>query len=204
MATDLAGTGLPWIEEIGRSFERHSFERFHRVELPRLIAQRGHLVTDDLRGVPALAFRSDDGTTFSWVSDDDGVRLVDGDADAPTLIELDEQTFSDFLNELLTATGAVRTGRARMVRGAHRVAAVGPAISRSAQDAPSTPAVRDTLVDHDGNKLDLHRSFSVDDPTDEMQCFLRPRAISTFAGCSPTRGRATGPRSSTAAPHDAG
>jgi hypothetical protein len=174
MATDLAGTELPWIDEIGRSFERHSFERFHRIELPRLISEHGHLVTDDLRGVPPLAFRADDQTTFSWVSGDDGVRVIEGDADAATLIELDERTFSDFLNELLTATGIVRTGRAVVARGT----LTGwqrwePAIQSLLSGRPIySPAVWDTLVDGNGMPLDLRRSFSVDDPEDEMRHFF--------------------------------
>src|SRR5262249_58323984 len=89
----------------------------HRSGLPARIERHGHLVVRDLRDAPALAFRSEDGTTFAWIASGKGVRVVEGDADAETLVELPEQVFSDFLHQLLTATGAVQTGRARVVRG---------------------------------------------------------------------------------------
>ena len=103
MGTDTAGSTLPWIEEIGRAFPQHAFAHFHRHELPSLIEQHGHLVADDLRGAPALAFRIDDGTAFTWVADD-GMRVVVGDTDAATLVVLSEAVFSDFVNELLAAS----------------------------------------------------------------------------------------------------
>jgi hypothetical protein len=55
--------------------------------------------------MPALAFRSDAGAAFTWVASDDGVRVVEGDADAATVVALPEQTFSEFIHELLTASG---------------------------------------------------------------------------------------------------
>ncbi|HEV8296151.1 MAG TPA: phytanoyl-CoA dioxygenase family protein [Acidimicrobiales bacterium] len=173
MATDLAGTGLPWIAEIGRSFERRSFEGFHRRELPQLIERHGSLVADDLRGVPTLAFRIDDGTTFSWIAAG-GLHIAEGDADAATLVELGEQTFSDFIHELLTASGAVRTGRARVARGV----LTGwqrwePAIRSLCSGRPIySPAVWETLVDRDGQPLDLRRSFAVDDAEDDLRQYL--------------------------------
>src|SRR4051812_20690111 len=115
MATDVAGTGLPWIEEIGRSFEHRPFVAFHRRELPVLLEQHGHLVVGDVQGAPDLAFRVD-GTSFRWTATTTGVAVVEGD-DAPTVVELSEAAFSDFVNELLTASGAVRTGRAVVTHG---------------------------------------------------------------------------------------
>src|SRR5262245_53266987 len=110
MATDVVGTGLPWVEAIARWFEPYSFTEFHRHELAELVGRNGHLVTEDLHGVAPVAFRIDDGTTFTWLASDNGVDIIDGDTGAATLVELSEQTFSEFLHELLTASGAVRTG----------------------------------------------------------------------------------------------
>src|SRR4051794_2867948 len=118
MGTDVVGTGLPWVEAIAESFEPHRFVAFHLSELPARSAHHGHLVAADLRGVAPLAFRTDDGAAFTWIATDDGVRVLEGDADAATLVELSESTFSEFIDELLTASGAVRTGRARITRGA--------------------------------------------------------------------------------------
>src|SRR5436190_9733216 len=174
MATDVAGTGLPWVEAIARSFAPYSFARFHRLDLPALVARNGHLVADDLRDADPLAFRCEEGTTFTWVPSDDGVRVVDGDAAAATVVELSEDAFSEFLHELLTASGAVRTGRASVTRGG-----LGgwqrwePAIqSLSSGRDIYTAAVWQTLVDRDGTPLDLRHRFDVDDDTDEMTHFL--------------------------------
>ena len=174
MGTDVVGTGLPWVEAIAQSFEPHAFVAFHRAELPALSARNGHLVAADLRGVPPLAFRINDDITFTWVASEDGVRVVEGDADAATIVDLSEPTFSEFLNELLTASGAVRTGRARITRGA----LTGwqrwePAIQSlcSGREIYSA-AVWQTLVDRAGNPLDLYHAFAVDDDNDEMQHFL--------------------------------
>jgi hypothetical protein len=174
MGTDVVGSGLPWVEAIARSFSPHPFVTFHRVELPALVARHGHLVVSDLRGAPPLGFRVDDGPAFTWVPSEDGVRVVEGDADAATLVELSEATFSEHLDELLTASGAVRTGRARVTRGT----LAGwqrwePAIQSlcSGREIYSS-AVWRTLVDRAGAPLDLHRAFSVDDDPEEMRHFL--------------------------------
>lgn len=174
MATDVVGTGLPWVEAIADSFAPYSFVAFHRDELPRLVAERRALVVDDLRGVAPVAFRIDDGDAFTWRATSDGVEVVDGHADAAVLVELSEATFSEFLHELLTATGAVRTGRARVTRGD----LAGwqrwePAIRALTSGRPVyDTAVWDTLRDRGGEPLDLHRAFTVDDDREEMRHFL--------------------------------
>ncbi len=168
------GTRLPWVEAIAASFPRHSFVTFHTHDLPVHNADRRNLVVEDLTGVPAIAFRLPGGPAFTWIASSDGVTAVEGDADAATLVELDEDTFSAYVNELLTASGCVRTERARMVRGtvqdwkrwepATRALLTGREIYSN--------AVRDRLVDRDGTPLDLHRSFPGDGDRDEMRHFL--------------------------------
>ena len=174
MATDDAGSGLPWIDSISNSFEPYSFVTFHRDLLPALVAQQGHLVAADLRSAPPLAFSIDDGTTFTWLASDDGMRIVEGDADAATRVALSEKTFSEFIHELLTATGAVRTGRAKLIRGGL------PGWQRWEPAIQSLLSGREiygaavwrTLVDRAGNPLDLKRRFSADDDVEEMRDYL--------------------------------
>src|SRR5690242_9696135 len=123
MGTDVQGTGLPWVEAIAGSFTPYPFAAFHLDQLPQLVARHGSLIAEDLRGARPIAFRVEDGTTFTWVATDDGMQAITGgaggadDTVVSTLVELSESTFSEFLHELLTASGAVRTGRARIVRG---------------------------------------------------------------------------------------
>jgi hypothetical protein len=174
MGTDVIGSGLPWVDSIAASFVPHDFASFHRDELPRLVLRHGDLVRDDLRGVAPVAFRIGDGTTFTWRSDDGEVQAVEGDANATTLVELSEGTFSEYLHELLTASGAVRTGRARVVRG--ELAAWQrwePAMLSLRTGRPIYgPAIWATLVDRGGDALDLHRTFSVGEDREEMRHFL--------------------------------
>jgi hypothetical protein len=124
--------------------------------------------------VPPLAFRADDGTSFTWQATERGVEVLEGDAGAATLVELSERTFSEYLHELLTASGAVRTGRAVVVRG--ELAGWQrwePALRSLSSGRPIYgPAVWSTLVDRAGQPLDLLRTFAVDDDESEMRHFL--------------------------------
>ena len=67
--------------------------------------------------MPPIAFRIPGGTTYTWLSTPDGIHAIEGDADGETLVELTEVTFSQYLHELLTASGSVRTDRATLSRG---------------------------------------------------------------------------------------
>src|SRR5579862_7123490 len=97
MGTDVIGSGLPWVEAIAASFAPYPFAGFHHDRLPGLVARNGALVADDLRGAPALAFRVEDGTTFTWLATADGAEAVEGDRAAATVVELSEATFSEYL-----------------------------------------------------------------------------------------------------------
>jgi len=174
VGTDVAGTELAWLEAIAQSFESHSFAEFHRASLPALIAKHGRLVRDDLQGVAPLTFRIPEGTAYSWRPSSRGIRVVEDEGADGTVVELSERTFSEFVNELLTASGAERTGRAVIAQGT----LAGwqrwePAIQSlcSGREIYGT-AVWETLLDPDGRPLDLHRTFAVDDSLEEMRQFL--------------------------------
>jgi hypothetical protein len=174
VGTDTLGTGLPWVEAIAASFPLYSFVEFHTGRLPALNARNRTLVLDDLAGVPPIAFRIPHGTAYTWSSTPDGVRAVEGDADAETLVELDEVTFSLYLHDLLTASGSVRTDRATLARGslagwkrwepATRTLLTGKPIY--------TAAVWDTLIDQNGKPLNLFQAFLADGDRSEMRHFL--------------------------------
>jgi hypothetical protein len=141
--------------------------------LPHLVARHGALTAGDLRDAPPLAFRIDD-VAFTWRPSPDGVEVLEGADTASTVVDLSEDTFSAFVNELLTASGAVRTGRARVARGT----LAGwqrwePAIqSLCSGRAIYGPTIWDDLVDDTGAPLDLLRSFSVDDDEQAMRAHI--------------------------------
>jgi ectoine hydroxylase-related dioxygenase (phytanoyl-CoA dioxygenase family) len=174
MGTDVLGTGLPWVEAIADSFASYSFRAFHQAQLPQLVAQRGALVAEDLCGVAPVALRIEDGTTFTWVPTDQGMQARAGDLDASTVVELSEATFSEFLHELLTASGSVRTGRACVVRGQLTEWQRWEPAIRSLLSGREIygPGAWSTLVDRGGEPLDLHHAFHPDDDRDEMRHFL--------------------------------
>jgi hypothetical protein len=174
MGTDIVGTGLPWVEAIAASFEPYPFAEFHHYHLPELVARNGDLVGNDLQDAAPLTFRIEDGTSYTWVATSGGIEAVEDDTDAPTVVELSERAFSEHLHELITASGAVRTGRAHVTAGD----LAGwqrwePAIqSLLSGRAIYSEAVWDTLVDRRGRALDLHRSFTADDHPQEVADFL--------------------------------
>jgi hypothetical protein len=175
MGTDVVGTGLPWVDAIARSFPRHPFDEFHRRELPELVARHGTLVAADLQDAPSLGFRIEGDVGFTWRWSDDGVAVGKGTDTASTVVELSEDTFSEFVNELLTASGAVRTGRARVVRGSLAGWQRWEPATQSLCSGRAIygPQVWAELVDDDGAPLDLGRSFTVDDDEGAMRTFLR-------------------------------
>jgi hypothetical protein len=174
MGTDVVGTGLPWVEAIADAFPHHSFADFHHRALPALVAKNGALAAGDLRDAPPLAFRIDDGTARTWRPSPVGVEVLEGFDTASTVVDLSEDTFSAFVNELLTASGAVRTGRANVARGS----LAGwqrwePAIqSLCSGRAIYGPTIWHDLVHDTGAPLDLLRSFSVDDDEQAMRAHL--------------------------------
>lgn len=174
MTTNAVGSGLPWVEAIARSFESSGFDSFHRERLPALVARHGPLVARDLEGAPPLAFRVGSGAAYTWLPAADGLRVVEGEASAETVVSLDEDVFSEFLHQLITASGAIMTGRANLVRGSlagwQRFE---PAIQSLCEGREIYgPQVWQTLVDRDGRPLDLHRRFSVDDDREAMRHFF--------------------------------
>jgi hypothetical protein len=175
VGTDVIGTRLPWVEAIAESFARYSFADFHRQELPVLVERHGALVADDLSGAAPLGFRDEHGAAFTWHASSSGVDVTEGDAAADVLVELSEGTFSEFLHELLTASGAVRTGRAQILRGSlDGWQRWEPAIQSLCSGRPIYgPVVRTELVDLDGTPLDLLQTFAAHDDLERMRHFLQ-------------------------------
>jgi hypothetical protein len=174
VGTDMPGTGLPWVEAIAASFPPYSFTEFHTSELPELNARTKELVVADLAGAPPIGFRIPDGRAYTWLSTPNGINAVEGDAEAEILVEIDEVTFSQYLHELLTASGSVRTGRATLARGS----LTGwkrwePATRTLISGRPIyTESVWDTLVDRNDKPLNLFQVFPADGDSDEMRHFL--------------------------------
>lgn len=184
MGTDRTGSALPWVEAIAAAFPRRSFRGFHTEQLPELIERHGALVATDLVDAPPIAFRAEDGTSFTWHPAASGVHIEPGDGAAATVMELSEATFSEYLDALLTATGAHRTGRAQIACG--NLAGWKrwePAVRTLMTGVPIYGEhVWDSLVDADGHALELTRTFPADGDRDEMRHFLLTAGFLHVAG----------------------
>jgi ectoine hydroxylase-related dioxygenase (phytanoyl-CoA dioxygenase family) len=172
MGSDMLGSALPWVDAIATSFPVVDIVRFHSDVLPGWARDRGDLITDDIREIDPVTFVGDHGVRFTWRSVDG--RLVVDDDEADTVVLVTDDAFSEFVNELLTANGAVRTGRAHVVRGDLAAWQRWEPALRSLQSGREIygPQVWATLVDRGGEPLDLTRRFRADDDADEMQHFL--------------------------------
>src|SRR5262249_51099305 len=128
----------------------------------------------DLSDAAPLAFRVDGAGSVTWMASGSGMRVVPGDAEAETLVALSERTFSEFVQELLTAAGAARTGRAKILRGS----LAGwqrwePAIqSLCSGRTIYGPQVWRTLEDRAGRPFDLTRRFRTDEDEGEMRHYF--------------------------------
>jgi hypothetical protein len=174
MNAQLDRTKLPWVDQISAAFPFFDFTEFHLHVLPELVARHGRLVAADLKDAPPLAFQTPKGAAFCWTPTRDGVAASPGTAGAQTIIELGPQTFSDHVNQLLTAVGATRTVRARLLKGdVNSWRRWEPAI-RSLMDGKPIygAAARDSLADPEGQPFPLDRSFSPEDSLAEMAAYL--------------------------------
>ncbi len=152
----------------------HEFVPFHRRDLPDLLCRHGPLVVDDLAGVPPLAFSQPSGESFTYESCKDGVHVVPGVHDAETVVELDEDMFSDFVNEIHSASGLVLAQKIRFLRGdLEKLHRWEPALRALFQGRRIwTAEEARTLVDEAGTPLDLARTFTPADSDQDMRAFL--------------------------------
>ncbi len=151
------------------------FDDFHREDLPRRLAGRSGILTDsDRRSVRPLAFRLDDGRSYTYAPADDGFAITPGEEDAHTVVVLSAEDWRAFAWELRTCFALFYADALTFPRGhfghlarwepALRVAFDGQAV----YDLDDPPAV----LDGAGRPLDLRRTFTLDDPDTEMVDFI--------------------------------
>ena len=148
-------------------FDPLDFDEFHRVTLPsRLAAGNGALAAPDLVGVEPIAFRLPDGRAYTYAAGAATVDVQPGDVAAKTVVEMDEATWSDFVQELRTCFGLLYSGLASFPRGGFEALMRWEPALRSMFDGRplyDPGAVAD---------LDLEHSFSLADSDDDLEAFL--------------------------------
>jgi hypothetical protein len=149
-------------------------EQYCEETLPGLLHEHGGLAARGLRhlGLPPLALEVD-GAAYTFASDGDTVSVRGGAADGALHAVIDEQAFSDLVQEVLTTT-ALSTARAADVRqGTVEDFNDWDIVLRAMIDGrPAHEPGAVDLVDDDGAPLELDRAFTPDSDDDEMAAFL--------------------------------
>lgn len=166
-------------------YDAVDFDDFHRVELPRRLADGvNDEVAWSVAGSAPIAVQLPDGRAYSYVSGHEGVSIEPGVVeDAEAVIAINEQAWQDHVYEFRTAAGLVLSEAIRFARGGDQ------------QWEPWKPAMRCMysgkriydplnvdLDDADGQPLDLHRSFDIDDDFATMSHFLRTAGFLVVKG----------------------
>ena len=159
-------------------FPAVDFDAFHRVELPRRLRDgKSREVAWDVKGVAPLAISLGDREgAYSFVCRDGEVEIVPGvEESAETVIELvDHESWIDYLHEFRTRAGLLYSRAVRFVRGNFETwDAWDPAIRCLYSGRKIYDPRNLDFRSRQGNRLDLHHRFEVDDDPEDMSHFLR-------------------------------
>ncbi|HEY7948064.1 MAG TPA: phytanoyl-CoA dioxygenase family protein [Acidimicrobiales bacterium] len=151
------------------------FDRFHTDDLPTRLSQRPRIFSPaDLQVVRPIAFRLDDGRCYTYTPTTDAFAITAGDATAHTVVVLAEDDWTAFAWELKSCFALFYAERLSFPRGSFgHLARWEPAL-RVAIDAQPIYDLADPppVTDATGRPLDLHRTFTLDDPDSELRHFL--------------------------------
>jgi len=152
------------------------FKAMHEIILPQRL-RRGvsDLIAWDVAGAAPIAFQTPDGHGYSYVCKDKRVQIVPGVVDdAPLVIELSQDSWTNYYYELRSRFGLLYSQVIRFVRGGFALwDAWEPALRCLYSGTPIyNPATLD-LRDLDGAPLDIRKSFDRGDDPERMSHFLR-------------------------------
>jgi ectoine hydroxylase-related dioxygenase (phytanoyl-CoA dioxygenase family) len=157
-------------------FPSLDFERYHREELPALLAAgRAPLVAKAARGLAPFAFRlREGGGAWTYRPGANGVELIAGDEAAASVIELPRTAWEGLVHELEAPAGLLYAGRLRCLRGEGMDAmAWEPALRALYNGVPPWDAEEAaSLRDRHGQPLDPEASFTPASKPADMAHFL--------------------------------
>lgn len=161
-----------------------NFEEFHREELPRrLEAGAREQVAWDVAGARPFAIVLTDGRAYSYIAADGTVRLEPGiQDDAVCVIELEENVWRNYVHGLRTPSALVLSEAVRILRGGMAEWDIWhPAIECLYTGRPIYNP-NEPLLDRNGQPLDLHRKFTMQDDPEVMSHFLRTAGYLVIRG----------------------
>jgi len=151
------------------------FDRFHLEDLPNRLSARPRIFCSaDLPLVRPIAFRLDDGRSYTYTPTPDGFSVSPGDDDAQTVVALSSDDWTAFAWELRSCFALFYADRLSFPRGSFgHLARWEPAL-RVAFDGQPIYDLTDPppVIDSAGRPLDLQRTFRLDDSDDALRDFI--------------------------------
>jgi len=160
----------------GIHFDPIDFERYHREEMPALLAAgRGALAAKAADSLPPLAFRRREGGAFTYRRAASGIEIVAGDGAAETVIEIGHADWEGLVRELEAPAGLLYAGRVHCLRGRPMdlIAWEPPLRALYNGRPPYDPAEAARLQGRHGAPLDPEATFSLASAREDMAHFLR-------------------------------
>jgi hypothetical protein len=151
------------------------FDWFHRERLPKLLETRGRVFSDaDANVVRPLAFRLHDGRAYTYVPSGGSFVVEEGVERAHTIVEIDEEPWRTFAWELRTSFALLYAEELAITRGSFAQLARWESPVRVAFDGQAMYDIDrpSPVLDAAGRPLDHTRSFTLDEPQDEIADFL--------------------------------
>jgi ectoine hydroxylase-related dioxygenase (phytanoyl-CoA dioxygenase family) len=151
------------------------FDWFHREELPSMLARRGAIFLEaDAAVLRPLAFQLTGGNAYTYVPNGDTFSIESGVGGARTVVELAAGAWREFAWELKTCFALLYADQLTVRKGSFgQLARWEPPLRAVMSDQTlfdlDHPAV---IEDETGQAVDLTRSFTLDDPTAQIQDFL--------------------------------
>ncbi len=143
-------------------------------DLPAILRETGALGAHgvDLLGLTTLGFDVD-GMTAHLAVTDGSLALREGSADLGPIAVLDASALSDLIQDVASTFGLILSGRAEIRRGSSEDFVAWEPVLRAVLEArPVYEPGTVTFHARDGEDLDLHQSFSLDDPRENIGHFL--------------------------------
>ena len=151
------------------------FDWFHQEHLPALLEQRGDVFSDsDAAMVRPLAFDLSDGRAYTYVPDGKTFTVQPGTAAAHTIVELCPDAWTAFAWELKTCFALLYAEQLSVTQGSFgQVARWEPPLRVALSDQVLFDLDAPVRIDdEDGHDVDLARTFTLEDPPDEIRDFL--------------------------------
>lgn len=148
------------------------FDQFHRVDLPQLLATR---MLPVLPKVQPIAFRlSGDSSSYTYRASGTTLEVIPGDEQAHTIVDIDHQSWCDFIWELRTCFALLYGDSVSFPRGAFSDLARWEPILRAVLDGQAIYDLGSPqpVLDQNGKPVPLDQSFTLQDADDQIRDFL--------------------------------